>query len=124
MGQSFMAVNASAGRPQHHRIGRGLLAGILVGIVVLAMAAPAVQAGAVDCVVGPGGSQTATTVTGTNGDDTIDCGGASPGKTINGRGGNDTITGTAFRDTISGGGGNDTLTGGGPRGGPDRTPRQ
>jgi hypothetical protein len=64
-----------------------------------------------NCVVGPGVTQTATTVTGTSENDTIDCTSADPGKTINGNGGNDTITGTVFNDTINGGAGNDTLTG-------------
>jgi hypothetical protein len=64
------------------------------------------------CVVGPGVVQTATTVTGTSADDTIDCTNASPGKTITGGDGNDTITGTAFDDTILAGNGNDTVTGG------------
>jgi RTX calcium-binding nonapeptide repeat (4 copies) len=66
----------------------------------------------VPCVVGPGVTQTATTVTGSSADDTIDCTGASPGKTIVGGDGNDTITGTAFDDTVFGGNGNDTITGG------------
>jgi Ca2+-binding RTX toxin-like protein len=66
----------------------------------------------VECVVGPGVTQTATTVTGTAANDTIDCTNASPGKTIVGGDGNDTITGTAFNDTIDGGNGNDTITGG------------
>jgi Ca2+-binding RTX toxin-like protein len=57
-------------------------------------------------------TQTATTVTGSGGNDTIDCTSADVGKTINGNGGNDTITGTRFDDTINGGDGNDTLTGG------------
>jgi hypothetical protein len=65
----------------------------------------------VDCVVTFGVTQTATTVIGTAGDDTIDCSGASPGKTIDGFGGNDTITGTQFVDIITGGEGNDTITG-------------
>jgi len=65
-----------------------------------------------NCVVGPGVTQTATTVTGSGWNDTIDCTSADPGKTINGNGGNDTITGTAFDDTITGGDGNDTITGG------------
>jgi hypothetical protein len=64
------------------------------------------------CVVSIGVVQTATTVTGTALDDTIDCTNASPGKTILGLDGNDTITGTAFDDTIFGGNGNDTITGG------------
>ena len=63
------------------------------------------------CVVSAGVTQTATTVTGTAADDTIDCSGASPGKTIDGMGGNDTITGTRFDDAITGGAGNDTITG-------------
>jgi Ca2+-binding RTX toxin-like protein len=73
--------------------------------------APAASA-ATNCVVGPGVTQTATTVTGTSGNDTIDCTSADSGKTINGLGGNDTITGTRFDDTINGGAGNDTITGG------------
>ncbi|SFU08290.1 Hemolysin-type calcium-binding repeat-containing protein [Geodermatophilus amargosae] len=66
----------------------------------------------VPCVVSVGVTQTATTVTGTSADDTIDCTNASPGKTILGLDGNDTITGTAFGDVINGGNGNDTVTGG------------
>lgn len=66
----------------------------------------------VPCVVSVGVTQTATTVTGTSADDTIDCTNASPGKTILGLDGNDTITGTAFGDVIDGGNGNDTITGG------------
>lgn len=65
-----------------------------------------------DCVVGPGVTQTNTTVTGTGLHDTIDCGGSSPAKTIDGGGGNDTITGTSFDDNINGGVGMDILTGG------------
>ena len=67
----------------------------------------------IDCVVSDGVMQTDTTVTGTPGNDTIDCTSASPGKMIEGNAGNDTITGTAFADTINGGDGNDTITGGG-----------
>lgn len=66
----------------------------------------------VNCVVTDGVTQTANTVTGTSGDDTIDCTNASPGKTITGGDGNDTITGTAFNDAIDAGNGNDTVTGG------------
>ena len=65
----------------------------------------------VPCVVSVGVTQNETTVTGTPGDDTIDCSAASPGKTIDGFGGNDTITGTQFDDVITGGEGNDTITG-------------
>ena len=66
----------------------------------------------VDCVITGDATQTANTVTGTSGDDTIDCTNASPGKTITGGDGNDTITGTAFNDAIDAGNGNDTVTGG------------
>ena len=94
----------------HHRIRTGLLAGtaaIAIGLVSGASAAYATP-----CVVGPGVTQTTTTVTGSPGNDTIDCGGTTEGKTITGMGGNDTITGTDYADTISGGDGNDTITGG------------
>jgi RTX calcium-binding nonapeptide repeat (4 copies) len=78
----------------------------------LPVVTPPTDGQSVDCVVSAGVTQTATTVTGTSGDDTIDCTNASPGKTINGLDGNDTITGTAFNDVINGGNGNDTITGG------------
>jgi hypothetical protein len=94
-----------------HRIRSGMLAGIVVIAMGLLGGATAAQA-AVDCVVGPGVTQTDTTVTGSPGNDTIDCGGTNPAKTINGNGGNDTITGTDFNDTINGGDGDDTITGG------------
>ncbi|WP_410659261.1 calcium-binding protein [Amycolatopsis sp. lyj-112] len=99
---------------QQNPVRRGIVA-ILAG----ALAVPALWAvtpmtahAAVNCVVGPGVTQTATVVTGSPGNDTIDCGGTNPAKTINGNGGNDTITGSDFDDTINGGDGNDTLTGG------------
>jgi hypothetical protein len=63
------------------------------------------------CIVSSGVEQTATTVTGTPADDTIDCSAASPGKTIDGFAGNDTITATQFDDVVTGGEGNDTITG-------------
>ena len=87
-----------------------LLIASIVGMSGLISATSASAAS--DCVVGPGVTQTATTVTGSGENDTIDCTSADPGKTINGNGGNDTITGTSFDDTINGGDGNDTLTGG------------
>ena len=65
----------------------------------------------IPCVGSAGVMQTATTVTGTPADDTIDCSAASPGKTIDTFAGNDTITGTAFVDVITSGDGNDTVTG-------------
>jgi hypothetical protein len=95
----------------HHPIRSSLLAGAMVMAIGLLGGAAAAQA-AVPCVVGPGVTQTDTTVTGSNGDDTIDCGGTNPAKTINGNGGDDTITGSDLDDTINGGDGNDTLTGG------------
>lgn len=95
----------------HPRIRNGLLAGSAAIAIGLVGGASAAQA-AVPCVVGPGVTQTDTTVVGSANNDTIDCGGASPGKTITGGPGNDTITGTASNDVISGGDGNDTLTGG------------
>jgi hypothetical protein len=95
----------------HQRIRTALVAGSAAIAIGLVGGAAAAQA-AVPCVVGPGVTQTDTTVTGSPGNDTIDCGGTNPGKTINGNGGNDTITGTDYADTINGGDGNDTLTGG------------
>jgi Ca2+-binding RTX toxin-like protein len=53
-----------------------------------------------------------TTVTGTNGVDTININGGT-GSTANGGGSGDTITGGAGADTINGDGGGDTLNGGG-----------
>ncbi len=96
---------------RHTRFRRGFVAAVLAVPAVWMIAPPAAHA-AVNCVVGPGVTQTDTTVTGSPGNDTIDCGGTNPGKTINGNGGNDTITGSDFDDTINGGDGNDTLTGG------------
>ncbi len=60
------------------------------------------------CVVGPGVTQNATTVTGTGRNDTIDCSSASSRKTINGSSGNDTLNGGIGADTLNGGTGNDT----------------
>ena len=65
----------------------------------------------IPCEVSAGVTQTATTVTGTPADDTIDCSAASPGKTIDTFAGNDTVTGTVFLDVITSGDGNDTITG-------------
>jgi Ca2+-binding RTX toxin-like protein len=96
---------------------RGLLVASAILTATMAIATgllggtTAAQA-ASNCVVGPNVTQTATSVTGSSGNDTIDCTSADPGKTINGNGGNDTITGTSFNDTIDGGSGDDTITGG------------
>ena len=97
---------------QHGRIRRGALAGSMVLAIGLVGGAAAARAGTDDCVVGPGVTQTDTTVVGSAGNDTIDCGGRVNAKTITGNGGNDTITGTDLADAISGGNGNDTITGG------------
>jgi hypothetical protein len=96
----------------HQRIRNAILAGSAVIAVGLVGGATAAYADHSPCVVGPGVTQTETTVTGSPGNDTIACGGTNPGKTINGGGGNDTITGTDYADTINGGDGNDTITGG------------
>jgi len=101
-------------RIHHHQIRRGIV-GTLAGVFavpVLWAVAPLTAQAAVNCVVSAGVTQTDTVVTGSPGNDTIDCGGTNPAKTINGNGGNDTITGSDFDDTINGGDGNDTLTGG------------
>ncbi|WP_199443516.1 calcium-binding protein [Umezawaea beigongshangensis] len=101
-------------RIQQSQIRRGAvvaLAGFLA-VPFLSAVTPLTAHAAVDCVVSAGVTQTDTVVTGTPGNDTIDCGGTNPGKTINGNAGNDTITGSDFNDTINGGDGNDTLTGG------------
>ncbi|HEV2067672.1 MAG TPA: hypothetical protein VGR08_12630, partial [Thermomicrobiales bacterium] len=68
----------------HHRMRRGLLAGTVVlglGGLIGANAASAVIP-VIQCVVSVGVSQSDTTVTGTGGNDIIDCSAASPGKTI------------------------------------------
>ncbi|MFG1607919.1 hypothetical protein [Actinoplanes sp. NPDC049265] len=89
------------------------VATLAVGLPIALFGGATAAWAAVPCVVGPGVTQTDTTVTGSPGNDTIDCGGTNPGKIINGNGGNDTITATAFDDTVNGGDGNDTLTAGG-----------
>jgi hypothetical protein len=101
-------------RIQQSRIRRAIVAaaaGVLAVPALWAVAPPTAQA-AVNCVVSAGVTQTATVVTGSPGNDTIDCGGTNPAKTVNGNSGNDTITGSDLDDTIDGGDGNDTITGG------------
>jgi hypothetical protein len=95
-----------------HRIRGGLLAGTIVMAVGLLGGTAAAQAAPDDCVVGPGVTQTATTVTGSPDDDTIDCGSTVNRKTINGIAGNDTITGNDQPATINGDAGNDIITSG------------
>jgi hypothetical protein len=87
------------------------LAGVFA-VPVLWTLAPLTAQAAVNCVVSAGVTQTSTTVVGSPGNDTIDCGGTDPAKTIFGNSGNDTITGSAYDDTIDAGDGNDTITGG------------
>jgi len=98
------------------KVGRILATVGTVGLILAGATGPALAAHTdtvwMPCVVGPGVVQTATTVTGTAANDTIDCTNASPGKVIRGLDGNDTITGSAFADSIYGGNGNDTITGG------------
>jgi hemolysin type calcium-binding protein len=101
-------------RIQQNQTRRGIVAALagILAVPVLWALAPVTAHADVNCVVGPGVTQTGTVVTGSPGNDTIDCGGTNPAKTINGNGGNDTITGSDFDDTINGGDGNDTITGG------------
>ena len=80
-------------------------------VLVNGICVPALDLEFVPCVVSAGVTQTATTVTGTPADDTIDCSAASPGKTIDTFAGNDTITGTVLADVVTAGVGNDTVTG-------------
>jgi hypothetical protein len=94
-----------------HRIRNSLLAGTMVMAIGLIGGTAAAQA--VDCTAGPGVTQTPTTVTGSNGNDTITCAAGTTVTTINGNGGNDTITSSNGLDsTINGGDGNDTITSG------------
>jgi hypothetical protein len=95
-----------------HRIRNSLLAGTMVMAMGLIGGTAAAQA--VECTVGPGVTQTSTTVTGSPADDTITCPADTTVTTINGNGGDDTITGSnpAIAYTITGDDGNDTITGG------------
>jgi len=98
-------------RAHQHRIRNSLLAGTMVMAIGLIGGTAAAQA--VDCTAGPGVTQTPTTVTGSNGNDTITCAAGTTVTTINGNGGNDTITSSNGLDsTINGGDGNDTITSG------------
>jgi hypothetical protein len=98
-------------RVYQHRVRSSLLAGTVV--IAMGLIGGAAAAQAVDCTVGPGVQQTPTTVTGSNGNDTITCGAGTTVTTINGNGGNDTITSSNNLDsTINGGDGNDTITSG------------
>jgi hypothetical protein len=101
-------------RIQQSQIRRGIVATLagVFAVPVLWAVTPLTADAAINCVVSAGVLQTGSVVTGTPGNDTIDCGGTDPAKTINGNSGNDTITGSALDDTIDGGDGNDTITGG------------
>jgi hypothetical protein len=99
--------------PLHqHRIRTGILAGTVVMAMGLLGGAAAAQAAPVLCTVSANVQQTPTTVTGTEGNDTITCPAETTVTMINGNGGNDTITGSnpAIAYTINGGDGNDTIT--------------
>jgi hypothetical protein len=99
---------------QQGQLRRGIVAGLagVLAVPFMWAVSPLTAYAAVNCVVSANVTQTDTVVTGSPGNDTIDCGGTNPAKTINGNGGNDTLTGSPLDDTINGGDGNDTLTGG------------
>jgi Ca2+-binding RTX toxin-like protein len=98
-------------RVYQHRIRSGLLAGTVV--IAMGLIGGAAAAQAAPCTTGPGVTQSSTTVTGSNGNDTITCPAGTTVTTINGNGGNDTITSSNGLDsTINGGDGNDTITSG------------
>ena len=65
------------------------------------------------CTVSSGVTISGTTITGTNGNDNIDCSASTADLTINGGGGSDTIRGGSGNDVINGEGGNDNLYGNG-----------
>jgi len=67
----------------------------------------------VNCSVSSGVTISGTTITGTSGNDSINCSGSTSNLTIDGQGGNDTITGGSGDDVINGGDGNDVINGGG-----------
>lgn len=94
----------------HHRIRTGILAGTVVMAMGLLGGAAAAQAAT--CTVSANVQQTSSTVTGTNGNDTITCPAGTTVTRIDGLAGNDTITGSnpTIAYTINGGDGNDTIT--------------
>ena len=67
----------------HHRIRGGILAGTVIIAIGLLSGATGAHAATL-CAVSTGVTQTATTVTGTPGNDSIDCSAADPAKAING----------------------------------------
>jgi Ca2+-binding RTX toxin-like protein len=88
-------------------------------VLAIALATPVVLAQPAQahlCVTSPGVNQTSFSITGTEGNDYIDCSGADHAHEIGGLGGNDRIIGSESGDQISGGTGNDHLDG---RGGSD-----
>ena len=89
-----------------------LIAGALAGSAAIALGITSASATAAPdtCTVNSVPVAGAT-VTGTAGNDTIDCANAAGARTILGVAGNDTITGSSFDDKIDGGTGNDTMTG-------------
>jgi Ca2+-binding RTX toxin-like protein len=96
----------------HYSIRNGLLAGTVVIAMGLLGGAAAAQAAPVLCTVSADVTQTETTVTGTNGNDTVTCPAGTTVTMINSLGGNDTITGSnnLVNYTINSGDGNDTVT--------------
>src|SRR5690348_6568031 len=67
-------------RIHQKQLRRGIVVTMAAGLAVPLMWAltPLTASAAVNCVVGPGVTQTATVVTGSPGNDTIDCGGTNP----------------------------------------------
>jgi len=83
-------------------------AGAAIAVVVLLSGGETTRA--VDCPAGPPGHS--NNVTGTSGNDIIDCTGVEGNLTISGGDGHDDITGGNGNDTLIGGNGNDKLNGG------------
>lgn len=101
-------------RPMSSRLGRTLLTALALGAAAWALTGPSDGSPlpSVSCT-GSGFTISGTTITGTGGNDTIDCSASTANLTINGQGGSDTIKGGSGDDTINGGGGNDNLYGNG-----------
>jgi hypothetical protein len=105
----------ASGEPLKNHVQHRIRSSLLAGTVVIAMGliGGAAAAQAANCTVSGGVPQTPTTVTGTNGNDTITCAAGTTVTTINGNAGNDTITSAnGLNSTINGGDGNDTITSG------------
>ncbi len=96
------------------RLSRMILTALAAGVTTWALLEPSGGSPlqAVSCTVSSGVTISGTTITGTSGNDTIDCSNSTANLTISGLGGNDTIIGGTGDDTIDGGPGDDTITGG------------